>query len=555
MQDINRREFIKTGALVSAGFALGLSLNNRFTVLIKNGLVVDGTGGVPFRADIGLIGDNIAAIGKLASASADVIIDAKGLAVAPGFIDIHTHTEIELLINPKAESKIRQGVTLEIGGNCGGSSFLFSEDEIKERDERLFKKTGIHITWRDLEGFYKALETSKFALNYATLTGHGDLRAIAVGKNDVKPTSEQMALMKKMLRTSLEQGSVGLSTGLEYAPGSYADTTELIELCKVVSEMNGIYATHIRNEDATVMGAIEEALTISKEANVPVQISHLKACYKANWYKEETMLEYLQNASKAGMAVTADRYPYNAYSTGLSSFLPLWSRQGTNDEILSRLQDSTQIPAITLYAESRGAAIGGWDRVLIASCASDNGKQWQGKTIQQCADSIGRPPFEFVRNILVQERMRVNIIGFAMLEENLKKVLSSPLVMIGSDGSSIAPYGVLGESKPHPRSYGTFARVLGKYCREEKLFDLATAVKKMTSMPAATLNIKKRGVLAKNNFADITIFNPKTVADRATYIDPHQYAAGIEYVIVNGVLTIKKGEHTGATAGVIVKRG
>jgi len=327
----------------------------------------------------------------------------------------------------------------------------------------------------------------------------------------------------------------------------------LIELCKVVSAQNGIYATHLRNEDDTVEEAIEEALRICQQANVSTQISHLKACNKNNWHKVDHMLEMIESAADSGLPVLADRYPYIAYSTGLTVFLPLWSRQGSTDEILARLEDKTLIPKIKEFSESRGQRIGGWDRVVIASCFSDDNKKWEGKSIQQASETTNKPPFEFIRSLLIEEKNRVDIVGFAMDEENLKKVLNSRLVTIGSDGSAVAPYGILGKGKPHPRFYGTFPRVLGKYAREERIFNLTTAVKKMTSMSAQKLNLKNRGIIRKDYFADITIFNPKTVIDNATFVDPHQYPTGIEYVLVNGKITIAKGNHTGQTAGQVLR--
>lgn len=550
---ITRREFAKTSALATFGLVAGCSLTNQFDIIIKNGLIIDGTGTAPVKMDIGIKAGKIVAIDKLSQASADETIYANGLVVAPGFIDIHTHTDIELLVNSKAESKIRQGVTTEIGGNCGGSPFPLNEEDVKQYEQNIFKTYGIKTNWREIAGFLKALEQNKISINYATFTGHGALRAFAVGRNDVPPTPEQMEIMKAQLAASMKNGSLGLSTGLEYAPGSYASTDELIELCKVVSAHDGVYATHMRNEDDAVEEAIEEALKICKQAHVATQISHFKACNKTNWHKVDHMLEMIESAADSGLPVLADRYPYIAYSTGLTVFLPLWSRQGSTDEILARLEDKTLIPKIKEFAESRGQRIGGWDRVVIASCFSDNNKKWEGKSIQQASEASNLPTFDFIRTLLIEERNRVDIVGFAMDEGNLKKVLASPLVTIGSDGSAVAPYGALGKGKPHPRFYGTFPRVLGKYAREEKIFDLATAVKKMTSMPAHKLGLKNRGTIQKGCFADITIFDPKTVIDNATFVDPHQYPTGIEYVLVNGKITISKGNHTGQTAGQILR--
>ncbi|MEE4312379.1 MAG: D-aminoacylase [candidate division KSB1 bacterium] len=552
---MSRRQFTKTSGLATMGILLGCSTSNRFSLIIRNGTIIDGLGSPPLRADIGIKGDRIVAIADLSTATADKIVDASGLYVSPGFIDIHTHTDTELLVNPKGESKMHQGVTTEVAGNCGSSPFPMTDEEFTHYDENLFEKYDIHATWKRISGFLNALEKSRISMNYATFTGHGDLRAHVVGKNDETPTPDQMREMKRLLRDSMENGSFGLSTGLEYAPSSYASTEEIIDLCTVVSENGGVYATHMRNEDDHVEEAIVEALQICEQANVSTQISHLKACNQANWHKVDHMLELIETAESSGLPVTADRYPYIAYGTGLSTFLPLWSRQGSTEEILNRLQDSAQVSKIREYAEYRGARIGGWDRVVISFCKSEENKKWEGKSIMECASNTGDAPFEFIRKILIEEENGVSIVGFAMDEDNLKKVLSSPLSMVASDGCAVAPYGKLARGKPHPRYYGTFPRVLGRYCREEKIMDIQTAVAKMTSMPARKLGLKQRGVIETTAFADIVVFDGTTVSDRATFTDPHQYAAGIKHVIVNGAMTIENEEHTGAVSGTVLRHG
>jgi N-acyl-D-amino-acid deacylase len=550
---VNRRTFTKTTVLAATGLFVGCSVKNEFDVIIKNGLIVNGIGTPGIKKDIGIIGDKISVIDKLGDTTADMIIDVTDLVVAPGFIDIHTHTDTNLLVDPRGVSKISQGVTTEVSGNCGSSPFPLSKTDLKELNEDLNERYGISATWNTISEYLKILDESKISMNYATFTGQGTLRSYVVGKNDIAPTAEHMHKMKAVLEKSMKEGSFGLSSGLEYAPGSYADTQELIELCKVVAGNGGIYNTHIRNEDDYVIEAIEEALHICKEANVSVELAHLKACNKSNWHKVDKMLELISNANDQGMPVKADRYPYIAYGTGLSTFIPLWSRQGKTDDVLARLKDSEQIKKIEEYAIGRGSRIGGWDRVMISYCKSDKNKKWEGKSIQECAQESATAEFEFIRELLIEDRLSTGIVGFAMDENNLKKILSSPLVMIGSDGSTVAPDGKLASGKPHPRYYGTFPRVLGKYCRQENCFDLPTAVKKMTSMPAKKLGIKNRGSLIKGNFADITIFNPKTIIDTATFTEPHQTAEGIEYVLVNGKIVINKSKHTGIFPGRVLR--
>ncbi len=550
---ISRREFNLTIAAGTLGLITGCSLTNKFDIIIKNGLIIDGSGARSFIKDIGIIGNKIAAIDDLKNSTADIVINGENLVVSPGFIDIHTHTDIELIVNSKAESKIHQGVTTEVSGNCGYSPFPLNDVDFLELDTNTFEEYGIHINWRNIDGFLRKLEDQKISINYATFTGHGNLRSYVLGKNDIQATPPQLKEMKDILERSMADGSFGLSTGLEYAPGSYSSTTELIGLNKVVAKNGGIYATHIRSEDDNVEEAIQEALQICKQADVSTQISHLKACNFANWDKVDNILEMIHTAAESGMPVKADRYPYIAYSTGLTMFLPLWSRQGSTEEILSRLKDKTSVKKIEDYVEDKGQRLGGWERLVISSCFSEKNKVWEGKSVHDCAVELSTTPFEFIRNILLEEKNRVQIVGFGMDENNLKKVLSSSLVMIGSDGTAVAPYGKLAEGKPHPRYYGTFPRVLGKYSREDKLFDLTTAVKKMTSMPAAKLGLQKRGLIAKDYFADIVLFNPETVIDNASFVDPHQFPSGIEYVIVNGKITVKNGKHTGALAGTVLR--
>ncbi len=550
---MNRRNFIGKTAVISAAFVTGCTLRPRFDIVISNGQLVDGTGSPLQQRDIGIRDGRIIAIGTLKGATAHRIIDASGRMVAPGFIDIHTHTDVELLVDPRGESKLYQGVTTEVGGNCGSSYFPFNDDDFEETGDELAERYNLELTWRDADGFFTALEKRGVGINYATLVGHGQIRSAVVGKNDVQATGDQLKEMSRQLELALEQGCFGLSSGLEYAPGSYADTNELIHLCRLVAKYNRIYATHMRNEDDRVEEAIDEALRISKQSGVSLQISHLKACNRSNWHKPERFLKTLEQQSGAGIPVHADRYPYVAYGTGLSMFLPAWARQGTTDEILARLDDAKTLRKIRAYAEQRGERIGGWDRVLISSCFTDANKRWEGEHIQACSEKSGLSPFEFIIKLLKEERNRVGMVGFAMNEVNLKHVLQSPLVMIGSDGNAISPKGRLGEGKPHPRFYGTFPRVLGRYCRDEQLFDWPAAIRKMTSLPAEKLGLQKRGMLKEGYIADITIFDPQRIIDKATFTAPHVFAQGIDYVLINGKLVLDNGTHTGELVGEIIR--
>jgi len=531
---------------------LGCRPRNRFDVVIRNGNLFDGLGNPPVPCDLGIRNGKIIVLDDLSAASADRIIDATDLAVAPGFIDVHSHTDIELLVDPLAQSKIQQGVTTEISGNCGDSPFPFNQTDFEEYHQRQKENYGLDADWRDLPNFLDALRKAHPALNYATLVGHGNLRAFVVGKNDVPPTAAQLRRMQDLLSEMLAAGAVGLSTGLEYAPGSYAKTDELIELCKVVARHDKIYATHLRNEDDTLEEAIAEALEICRKSGVSLQISHLKACNRANWSKTGRVLEAIAAARAEGLPVEADRYPYIAWSTGLGSFLPLWARQGENEEIIERLKDKKEFKKIAAYSASRGQRIGGWEQVVICSVENERNKSWQGKSIAECSNISGKEPVTFIRDLLIEEKLHVSVVGFAMDEDGLKKVLAAPFTTIGSDGNAVSPAGLLGKGKPHPRYYGTFPRILGKYSREEKVFDLPTAIRKMTSQPARKFGLKQRGEINPGYFADLVIFDPAKVIDRATFTDPHQFPAGIDYVIVNGQVAVEKGTHTGTCAGQVL---
>ncbi|MCF7809109.1 MAG: D-aminoacylase [Candidatus Marinimicrobia bacterium] len=553
MRSLDRREFVKLTTLGSLGVIMGCKPAQNLDLIIRNGLVLDGLGGAGQVKDIGIKGNTIYVIDKLPSLEGVTTLDARGKIVCPGFIDIHTHTDTELLVNGKAESKIHQGVTTEIGGNCGSSPFPISETYAAEYHGRLKDKYGLETSWTDLDGFFSAIEERGTSLNYATLTGQGDLRGYVVGLHDTAPDADQLKAMQRVLIESLEQGSFGLSTGLEYAPGSYASTEELIKLTSALSEHGGIYATHMRNEDDRVEEAIEEALRIGRDAGVFTQISHLKACNRNNWHKVDHMLEMIATAQK-DQPVLADRYPYDAWGTGLSMFMPLWARQGDTEEVLARLNNADDLKKIEAYSHERAERIGGWDRVMISSCSYEDDKFCEGLTVLEGAAEKEMAPFEFVRSLLLNSNNSVGVVGFAMDEANLHKVLNADFVMVGSDGSAVAPYGKLGTGKPHPRYYGTFPRVLGKYARDENVLSLSNAVKKMTSMPAQSMGFKDRGVLDVGKKADIVIFDAETVIDKATFADPHQYPIGIETVIVNGTVTIKNGEHTGALAGEVLRK-
>jgi len=556
---LNRREFLRMsaqgGVLLGLGSAfgrrMGFASSPDFDILIKNGTVVDGLSDKAWKADVGIVGERIQAIGDLASARARTIIDALGKAVTPGFIDIHAHTDaVELLINPKGESKIRQGVTLEVSGNCGGSSFPFKK-EVSEEEQRYQKRYGLERDWVDLAGYLARVQKTGMAFNYVTLVGQGTIRNYVMNEDRRKPTATELELMQRLVAEAMEQGAFGLSSGLEYTPSGFASTEEVVELARVAAKYGGFYATHVRSEDNFVIEAVAEAITIAEKAGLPLQISHFKSCGTINWWKMPKLFDLVEAAAKRGVAVTADRYPYTAYSTGLSVNFPQSALAGGNEAFVKLLQDPVE--RRKLKEETMQKLEGTpWENILLTGLDEVDDQRFIGKTIQQAADELGQDPYEFMCDILIKEKGGVGYIGFGMSEEQTEEILKHPLVMLCSDGSALAPYGPLHQGKPHPRNYGTFPRFLGLYVRDRKALTLPQAVKKMASMPAAKLGIKDRGILKQGNFADVVVFDPATVADKATYTEPEQYSTGIDYVIVNGKVVIDHDKHTGALPGKVL---
>lgn len=562
-EKLTRRAFIHTsvkGAMVvgtsTAPFFIGsCSSKKQYDLIIAGGTVFDGLGNPGKETDVAIKDDKIVHIGnKLNRNQAGKIIEAKGMVVSPGFIDMHTHTDMELLANPLAESHIRQGITTEISGNCGGSPFPVSPESAEEMKQDLKRKYDVDLTWNNITGFFQRLEEKGMALNYATFVGHGSLRGSVVGFNDESATPEQIAQMKSVLEQNLKAGAWGLSTGLEYAPSSYADTDELIELCHVVAAQNGIHATHMRDEGDGVLESIDEAIRIAEETGVSTQISHLKMAYPRNWHKIDTALEKIEKANEDGIRILADRYPYIAGATGLSIYFPLWARQGTTKDFVERLKDPSLDNKLRSHLKEQEEKIGTWANVRIASVKTEKNKALEGMNMLDAAGKSGKEPYDFIRELLIEEENAVAMVVFMMNEENLQRILTHPLVSIGSDGSAVAPYGILHKGKPHPRFYGTFPRVLGKYVRDEKILSMPQAIRKMTSVPAGKFGFNGRGRISEGYYADIVVFDPERVKDRATWDDPHQYPEGIETVIVNGKVAVEEGETTGALPGRILKK-
>ncbi|MCL0059040.1 D-aminoacylase [Dehalococcoidia bacterium] len=515
-----------------------------FDIIIKGGQVIDGSGAPPVRADVGTKDGQIEAVG-IFNGEAARTIDAAGFIVAPGFIDMHSHSDFPLLVNPRAESKIRQGVTTEVIGNCGSSAAPVTKERLDLiKGQTDLESLELEWDWLTMKEYLARLKKQGIALNVVPLIGHGTIRAAVMGFDDRAPTEAELTAMKGLVVQAMQEGARGLSTGLIYAPSFYANTEELIELSKAVAECGGIYSSHIRGEGKTLLDAVTEAIKVGHKAGIPVQISHHKATGRENWGKVRQSLEMIDRARDAGLDVTADQYPYIAASNSLSDSLPGWMHVGGKEKLLARLRD----PAVRKRLRQEMAKSAGyWENIKIAYCKIN--KDYEGMSVQELADLGGSDPLEAVFELLIKEEATVSIVHFAMSEGDVRTVMQHPAVMIGSDGSALATSGVLYRGKPHPRNYGTFPRVLGKYVRKEKILPLAEAVRKMTSTPAEKLGLKDRGRIAEGLWADITVFEPQIICDRATYTDPHRYPDGIEYVLVNGTVVIERGEHTGRLAG------
>lgn len=537
---MKRRTFLdrslKAGLLFGLGGFSAVTKSCRtaydFDLIIQKGSILDGTGKPRFTADIGLKGPRVTAIGNLSARSAYRTITADGLFVSPGFIDVHSHSERKLLINPNAESKIRQGVTTEICGQDGGS---FPPDEFPTILSK-YMESGI-------------------AVNAGFMVGQGTIREMVVGLNDRPATSEEITKMRMLAKTALENGALGISSGLEYTPGGYATTEEIGKLCEAMSGTSRVYATHMRNEDDRLLEAVREAIDIARTAGVRLHISHLKCQGKRNWPKLDEVFEVIRHAETAGQTVTFDRYPYVAYSTGLSNLMPLWCREGGTNSFISRLQDNDILARIKKATLDKINLLGSWNSVMITSVNLEKNKRYQGKTIRQIVEATQMEPFDFVKNLIVEEKNQVSMVGFGMSEKNTERILAHPACMPASDGSALADYGELSKGNPHPRSYGTFPRFLGKYVRENKIVSWEEAIRKITSLPAQRFGLTNRGQIKENSMADLVIFDPETILDQATFANPHQYPKGIQIVIVNGSVVIEEMEHTNALQGMILRAG
>jgi N-acyl-D-amino-acid deacylase len=520
-----------------------------FDILIRGGRVYDGTGAPWFHAGVAVQGGKIAAIGPIAASEARRVIDAGGLAVSPGFIDIHSHSDTVFLANPKADSKVRQGVTLEVAGNCGSSVAPVTEKSLERTQQNT--RGEAEVTWRTMGEYFDALDRSGVTTNVACLVGHGQVRTGVMEYDRRPPTAAELDAMKKLVAQAMDDGAVGISSGLIYPPSSYAETDELVELAGVVAAKHGLYFTHMRNENVELLKSVAEATEVGEKAGLPVQIAHHKASGQKAWGLVKQSLAMIDEARMRGVDVTADQYPYIASSTGLTSIIPGWAHEGGRPAILARLKDAETRSRLKIEVTvGRGDT---WEKLIVSKVTTEKNKRFEGKSVAEIAAILGKEPCDAAFDLLIEEDCEVGQISFGMCEEDVMTVMRHPFIMPGSDGSSLADHGVLGEGKPHPRNYGTFARVLGKYVREEHNLRLEEAIRKMTSLPAWRLGLWDRGILRPGNCADITIFDPATVKDVSDFPDPHRYAAGIPYVLVNGQVVVEHGSRTDAVAGKVLR--
>ena len=527
----------------------------QYDVLIRNGRVVNGSGNPWIYADVGIVGDRIALVGRAAQgATAKRVIDATGLVVAPGFIDMLGQSEYHLLIDKQAVSKLTQGITTEVTGE--GESVAPINERLIEENREFLNHYKLTVDWRTLAQYFQRLEKQGAGVNLATFVGATQVRRMVVGDADRPPTADELRRMQELVENAMRDGALGVSSSLIYAPASYAQTEELIALAKAAARHGGIYASHIRNESDREMAALDEAFRIGREAKIPVEIWHLKVAGKQNWGKMREVVAAIEKARASSLDVTADQYPYVAAATSLGASIPPKYHEGGTEALLARLKAPAQraaikrdMAALSEQFENIWLGAGGPEGVLVTSILQPQLKKYEGKTVAQVAALEGKHPVDAAMDLVIASRDTVGAVYFEMKEEDVRLALQQPWLAIDCDAPAMNPVGVLGESKTHPRAYGTFPRVLGKYVREERVLRLEEAIRKFTSLPAQRVKLEQRGLLRPDYFADITIFNPETVIDRATFENPNQTSVGIEYVLVNGVLAVDEGKVTGQLGG------
>jgi dihydroorotase/N-acyl-D-amino-acid deacylase len=526
----------------------------QYDLLIRNGLVVDGSGRPGYRADLAIKGDRIVQIGKLKNVAGVREIDAAGLVVAPGFIDMLGQSETYVLIDPRAMSKVMMGVTTEVTGE--GESIAPVNDRLIKEQEDFNKRYNLTIDWRTLDEYFKRLEKQGAGVNVATFVGATQLREYVVGFDNRPPTAAELEQMKQLVAGAMKDGALGVSTSLQYVPARFAKTNELVELAKVARQYGGIYATHQRSEANALDESLAEVFQIARQAQIPVEIWHLKTAYKKNWGRMPEVLAKIKRARAEGLDITADIYPYIAGSTSLSACLPPWALEGGTEKMLSRLKDSAirerlkkEIQTDSKDWENIYLGSGGASGVLIGSVVNRELDAMQGKRLSQIAEEQGKDPLDALFDLILADHGQTGAIFFMMSEDDMRTAMQAPFVSFCTDSGARANDGPLAGSKSHPRGWGSYPRILGRYVRDEHLLTLSQAVHKMTGLPAKRVGLRDRGLLLAGSYADITIFDPKTVIDRATFETPNQHPDGIKYVIVNGQVSVDDGKRTSILAG------
>ncbi|MDP2871800.1 MAG: D-aminoacylase [Bacillota bacterium] len=535
-----------------------------FDLVITGGRVLDGSGNPWYWADVGVKDGRIAAIARVQpgassplAGKAPVAVDARGKVVTPGFIDTHSHSDLPLLVNPTADSKIAQGITTEVIGQCGSTLAPLTDKSLAlyRGAMRGPLADAVDWSWRSFGQYLDRMEKQGTSVNVAGLVGHGPVRVAGMGFDQRPPTADELRVMCGLVRGSVEEGAFGFSTGLIYTPCSYSELPELVALARAAAKVGGIYFTHMRSEGEGLLAAVAESLAVGRQGGLPVHIAHLKASGVSQG-KGPELIAALEAARAEGIDVTADQYPYTAGSTGLAAMLPPWAHEGGREKMVARLKDPAERARIR---KDMGGSLPGWDNdfravpwthVLISGCSDT---RYQGRRMQEIADDQGQDPYTALFDLLADVDPGTGMIVFMMREDDVKLMMTHDLVCVGTDGSAIRPDGPLGQGKPHPRAYGTFPRVLGHYVREQRVLTLQQAVRKMTSAGANRLGITDRGQIREGWWADMVVLNPDTVIDRATYENPHQFPDGIDHVLVNGQVVISEGKHTGKLAGKVLR--
>jgi N-acyl-D-amino-acid deacylase len=529
--------------------------DNTYDLIIRGGMIYDGSGSASLIGDVAITGDTIMAVGSLAHARGKMDIDVAGLAVAPGFINMLSWAAKSLIEDGLAQSDIRQGITLEVMGE--GMSMGPLNGAMKKEKQR---ELNCAVPWTTLGEYLEYLVQRGVSTNVASFVGNATVRRYVMGRDKRAPTPDELDRMRRLVRQAMEEGALGISSALIYVPSLYSDTNELIALAEVAAKYGGMYISHIRNEGSRLLESADELITIARKANIRAEFYHLKAAGKSNHHKLDRLVKKIETARAQGLQITANMYPYTAAATGLSVTMPPWVHQGgdqararrlKNPEMRKRIRREMTTPSEKW--ENIYLAVGSSDNILLAGFRNKNLSMFIGKTLAQAAAMRGTSAEETIMDLILEDNSRVDALFFYMSEENIRKKIALPWMSFGSDAEALAPEGVFLESNPHPRAYGTFARILGKYVREEKIISLETAIHRLSALPAENLRLKRRGALKPGYFADVVVFNPATIQDRATYENPHQYATGVVHVFVNGVQVLRNGNHTGAKPGRVMR--